>query len=272
MPNASVLSQFPDEKQALKNLKKIIFGTQVTCPNCNRKRHVEELTKNKLWRCKKCRIRFSITSINWLKGMKLSCSKLWMLVWCWQKKLAVVQAMELCQLSIPTVRRYYELFRDNLRTNSEDIILEGKVQMDEMFVKGAFILGAKDTIRKRIKLNVVVKKFPQKHDAMNMIFQHVKPGSTLFTDGSKIYRKCEAWWPIKHTSECHSKWEFSLTSEIEGMWGVLRTFIRRMYHHVTLKNLIKIVAEFEARFSCKELFNSPLNFLKNSLSTVPLAF
>lgn len=272
MPIATLLSQFPEEKQALKNLKKIVFGNHVKCPYCGRKRHVVVLNKNKLWRCRKCRRRFSLTSINWLKGMKISTTKLWMLIWCWQKKLAVFQTMELCQISIPTVRRYYELFRDNLQVNCDDIILEGEIQMDEMFVKGAFILGAKDTIRKKIKLNVVIKKSPQKHDAMNMIFQHVKPGSTLFTDGSKIYDKSENWWPIEHKSECHKKWEFTLTSEIEGLWGVLRTFIRRMYHHVTLKKLVKIVAEFEARFSHKELFNSPLDFLKNSLSTVPLAF
>jgi transposase-like protein len=272
MPNAPVLSQFPTEKQALKRLKKIIFGHKVACPHCHRLKYVVELKKNKLWRCRKCRKRFSLTSVNWLKGMKITGLKLWIIVWCWQKKLDVLQAVALCQTSIPTIRRYYELFRHNLQVNCNNIILEGEVQMDEMFVKGAFILGAKDIVNKRIKMNVVFKKFPEKHDALEMLFQHVKPGSTVYTDGSKIYKKSDQWWPIKHQSECHSRFEFSLTSEIEGMWGVLRTFIRRMYHHVTLKKLVKVVAEFEARFSNRYLFDSPHNFLKNSLSPVPLAF
>jgi transposase-like protein len=272
MPNAKPLSQFPSEKQVLKKLKKIIFGKKVKCPHCHLQNSIIELKKNRLWRCRKCRKRFSITSVNWLKGMKISSLKLWIIVWCWQKKMDVIQAADLCQSTIPTIRRYYELFRDNLQLNCTDILLEGKVQMDEMFVKGAFIMGAKDIIHKKIKMNVVFKKYPEKHDAMDMLFHHVKPGSTVFTDGSKIYRKSEQWWPIQHQSECHNKFEFSLTSEIEGMWGVLRTFIRRMYHHVTLKNLVKVVAEFEARFSHKELFKYPLNFLENSLSPVPLAF
>ncbi|MBU0651249.1 transposase, partial [bacterium] len=191
MPNAKALSQFPNEKQVLRELQRIIFGKHVKCPHCQRQIYVIELKKNRLWRCRKCRKRFSITSVNWLKGMKISGTKLWMLVWCWQQKLGVLQVSGLCLTSIPTIRRYYELFRDNLQINCDDIILEGIVQMDEMFVKGAFILGAKDIIRKRIKMNVVFKKSPEKHDAMNMIFQHVKPGSTLFTDGSKIYRKSE---------------------------------------------------------------------------------
>ena len=272
MPNAIPLSQFPSEKQALKHLRNIVFGKHAQCPHCHRRSSVSELKKNRLWRCRKCRKRFSISSVNWLKGMKISSLKLWIIVWCWQKKLGVLQAASLCTTTIPTIRRYYELFRDNLHVNCDDIILEGKVQMDEMFVKGAFIMGAKDIVHKRIKMNVVFKKSPERHDAMNMIFQHVKPGSTVFTDGSQIYKTSERWWPIKHQFECHNKFEFRLTSEMEGMWGVLRTFMRRMYHHVTLQKLVKIIAEFEARFSHPNLFEYPLNFLKNSLSTVPLAF
>lgn len=271
MPSAKPLSQFPSEKQALRTMKNIVFGKHVKCPHCHCRSSVIELKKWCLWRCRKCRRRFSLSSINWLSGMKISTQKLWILVWCWQKELGVIQATELCQTTIPTVRRYYELFRDNLQTN-DHIVLEGKVQMDEMFVRGAFIIGVKDIIRKRIKMNVVFKKSPERHDAMNMMFKYVKPGSTVYTDGGKIYQKSENWWPIEHISECHNKFEFSLTSEIEGMWAVLRTFIRRMYHHVTLRKLVKIVAEFEARFSQEYLFKYPLNFLKNSLSTVPLAF
>jgi hypothetical protein len=38
---------------------------------------------------------------------------------------------------------------------------------------------------------------------------------------------------LKHEYEIHKRFEFKLTSEIEGLWGVFRTFVRRMYHHVT---------------------------------------
>lgn len=266
------LSQIPSEKQALKELKKIVFGKKVTCPNCGKKIHVLEIEKNKRWRCRKCRNKFSITSVNWLKGMKISVRHLWCLIWCWQQKLNVQQVQSLVNLSIPTIRRYYELFRDNLNVDI-DVILEGKVQADEMFVKGAFIMGAKDINNKKIKLNVVFQKYPNKKDAMNLIYNHIKPGSDLYTDGSGIYIGCKNWWPIKnHKRDIHNKWEFSLTSEIEGIWANLRTFIRRMYHHVTLEKLPKVVAEFEARFSHKEIFNSVPTFLKNSLSSVTLAF
>lgn len=266
MPFTYTLNQIPTEKQILIKLKNIIFGKHVFCVKCGRKMYVQELQKNKKWRCKKCRNKFSITSINWLKGMKISIQQLWGLIWCWQRKINVQQVNALLNISIPTIRRYYELFRDNLKLDEYEVILQGEVQMDEMFVKGGFIIGGKDIKRKKIKLYVKKKKDPDKSDAMNFMFNHVKPGSKVYTDGGSIYRGCEDWWPVKHSREKHSKFEFEITSEIEGLWGVLRTFIRRMYHHVTFKKLSKVVAEFEARNSRVEIFENPLNFFKNTLS------
>lgn len=265
------LSQIPSEKQVWRKLRLLVFGKRVSCPDCGRQRYVQELQKDKMWRCTKCHNRFSVTSMNWLKGMKISGKHLWVLIWCWQHKINVQQTQALIGLSIPTIRRYYELFRDNLKLDF-DVVLEGKVQMDEMFVKGAFVVGAKDIIRKKIKLNVVYKKSPNKGDAMKLIQNNIKPGSILCTDGGAIYRGCDNWWPVTHKKDIHSKFEFGLTSEIEGIWAVLRTFIRRMYHHVTIEKLSKVVREFEARYSQKEIFNSPLAFLKNSLQPVTLAF
>lgn len=69
----------------------------------------------------------------------------------------------------------------------------------------------------------------------------------------------------------HQKVEFAHTSEIEGMFGVYRTFVRRMYHHHRSENLQEYMREFCFRFSLLELFNSPLFYLQKSLSLVPIA-
>jgi len=250
---------------------KIVFGPRVWCPDCGRQRYVQCLEKNTLWRCKACRNKFSLTSLTWLKGMKLSMEHLWALIWCWQKKIPIQQAQDLLGISIPTVRRYYALFRDHIDLDFE-VILEGAVQMDEMFVKRGCVIGAKDIKRKKIKLSVLSAPYPVKKDAMDFIQAHVKPGSLLCTDGGAIYRGCEKWWPLEHVKDIHKRFEFEITSEIEGVWANLRTFIRRMYHHVTFKKLPNVVAEFEARYSQPHLFNSPLNYLKNALQPVTIAF
>ena len=99
--------------------------------------------------------------------------------------------------------------------------------------------------------------------------RHVEPGSQLNTDGGSVYRKIEDWWPVTHKVDIHKKFEFGLTSEIEGVFGNLRTFIRRKYHHVTCSKLAGIVAEFEANFNHPEMFENPTIFLEKSLFLVP---
>ncbi len=83
------------------------------------------------------------------------------------------------------------------------------------------------------------------------------------------YKYGKNYWMLRHKSDNHSKWEFGLTSEIEGLFGNLRTFIRRMYHHVTPDKLPEYVSEFCFRFSLPELFNSPNEYLLKTLSLVP---
>lgn len=269
MTFSCTLSQIPSEKQIARMLKKIIFGKTVRCPDCGRACYVQMLEKDRKWRCKKCRNKFSLISSTWLKGSKLSLQAIVSLVWCWQKQLNVEQAKSMLdnQLSIVTIRRYYALFRDHL-PSSDDVLLQGDVQMDESFVKGAFIIGAKDIKNKKMKLKVIMQKHPTKTDAMEFIYRHVKPGTVLCTDGGGIYSGCENWWKLTHRKDIHSRFEFTITSEIEGIWGNLKTFIRRMYHHVTCEKLPKIVAEFEARYSQPEIFQNPFNYLSKSLSPV----
>jgi len=86
---------------------------------------------------------------------------------------------------------------------------------------------------------------------------------------SSIYRNIDEWWQVKHRKDIHKNFEFGLTSEIEGMFGNLRTFIRRMYHHATPEYLPEYVSEFCLRFSSPEIFVSPNNYLQKTLRPVP---
>ncbi|KKT94361.1 MAG: hypothetical protein UW91_C0002G0005 [Parcubacteria group bacterium GW2011_GWF2_45_11] len=99
---------------------------------------------------------------------------------------------------------------------------------------------------------------------------NIEPKSQLQTNGAGIYKKLEQWWPVKHKVDIHRKFQFKLTSEIEEMFGNLRTFIRRMYHHTTPKYLPEYVSEFCIRFFLPEIFISPNNYLAKTLSLVPI--
>jgi hypothetical protein len=205
--------------------------------------------------------------------MKMSYQTLWAICWCWVKKIPVQQAMEFTSLSEVSVRHWYETFR--LHLPQELTVLEGTVQMDEAFMKGVTIMAAKEKRngdgRRKCMVEVLDMARPSRREAFWFLSQYVNPGSDLHTDGAGIYQGIDRWWSVKHKYDIHSKWEFTLTSEIEGFFGNLRTFIRRMYHHTTRSKLPGVVSEFCVRFSHPEIFKSPLNYLEKSLYLVPFA-
>lgn len=266
----TILHQIPSEAKIRRKLKSLVFGKVLFCPHCGSKK-VKKYGKR--YHCKLCRKHFSLTSSTWLKGMKLPLQTFWSLLWCWVNKVPVDQAKKFTALSEPTVRGWYEKFRNNLPQDKLDALrLEGEVQIDEAYRGpkiGKFsIIGAKQAKNKdkrKALFKVLPKKSVDRKDTVDFLAQGVVPGSNLFSDGAGIYRGIGNWWPVNHAFERHNKWEFTITSEIEGLWGNLFTFIRKMYHHVTKDKVEGTVKEFQARFCFPEWFLTPDSYLEISL-------
>lgn len=199
--------------------------------------------------------------------MKLSLRTFWALLWCWTQKVPVLQTQKLCHVSEEAVRHWFRQFRIHLPETEP--LLEGIIQMDEAYFRNLALVMAKQVKTRRLAYQIIFKNSVDKREVCQFLYQYVDPRSNLNTDGAGIYRRIETQWPVRHRKDIHRKWEFALTSEIEGMFGNLRTFIRRMYHHVTPEYLPEIVAEFSLRFSHPELFESPLSYLKSTLKPVP---
>jgi transposase-like protein len=264
-----ILQQSPSKAKIKRDIKKFVFGKKLFCPHCG-SASIKKYENR--YRCKLCRRPFSLISVTWLKGMKIPLDLFWMILWCWTKKMSITQASDLCDLSRPTITRWYGKFRDNI-PEMDEIKLSGIIQMDEAYRgsnKNKFsIIGAKEKTKenkKKVVLKIIPKSSVDRRDAIDFMTEYVSPKSKLNTDGSSIYKKIENWYDVKHQYEIHSKWEFTLTSEIEGIWGTLTTFVRRMYHRITINNAPSIVKEFSARITYPELFNSPASFFEKSLS------
>ncbi|MBI5742260.1 MAG: IS1595 family transposase [Candidatus Niyogibacteria bacterium] len=251
-------------------LKKYIFGGKVICPRC-RSRSVQKIVREERWRCPRCRKPFSIKSCSWLKCSKLPLETIWLLLYCWQKKYSLQHAMDMAGVSYPTVFSWYARFRSHIPQERVDLLLEGAVACDELYVKGAAVLGAKQKGTRNIMLKVVHQPSVDRRHAIEFLTQFVKSNSDLFTDGSAIYKGIGNWHKLKHQYEVHSRFKFTLTAEIEGLWGVFRTFIRRMYHHVTKYKLEALVSEFCLRFRRDEIFKTPQDYWRICLSPKPFA-
>jgi len=197
-------------------------------------------------------------------------TQFWMILWCWTTQIPVRQATSLTNLSAVTIRLWYDAFREHLPEDKET--LEHIVQLDEAYFGGkngkALFLG-KEVGSRKLAWEVIPCTNVAREHAWSFLQSYVKPETQLNTDGAAIYKEIAQWWPVYHHREIHKKFEFEATSEIEGMFGVLRTFIRRMYHHVTVDKLPLLVCEFCYRFSHPEMFENPRFYLENTLFIVP---
>ena len=260
----------PSESEIRKFIRHIIFGKNIFCPECRSRKIVKD---EKRFRCKRCRIRFSLLSHTWLSNLKIPLRQFWLIVWCYTAQIPIKQATLICGLSQKGVRFWYNTFRSNLPTNK--VVLEKIVQLDEAYFGGFYgrtLLMAKEKGERKLAYKVLNHTQPSRLDAWNFLRENIKPGSILCTDGFSIYQRIERLYPVAHIVDIHKSWEFGKTSEIEGMFGNLRTFIRRMYHHVTPKNLESIVSEFCFRFTHPEIFKNPRIFLQITLCLVPTGY
>ena len=191
-----------------------------------------------------------------------------MILWCWTSQIPVKQTMALCKISEKATRHWFDLFRCHLP--QEKPILERIIQLDEAYFRNVALVMGKQKGTRKLAYDIIRNRSVQRHHAFYFLARNVKPRSRLYTDGAGIYKSIDKWWPVKHQVDIHKKFEFGKTSEIEGTFGNLRTFIRRMYHHSTNENLDKYVSKFCFRFSSPELFNNPRYYLEKSLSLVPI--
>ena len=255
----------PSEAQIRKIIRRTVFGENLFCPVC-RSRDVARYESR--YRCRRCRQKFSLLSHTWLADTKLSYQSLWLVLWCWTTQIPARQAMALTGRSEEAVRRWYSRFREHLP--EETHILEKIVQLDEAFFKTMTLLMGKERGTRKLAYDVIAGTAPNRSHATHFLFQKVRPGAKLWTDGSGIYRGIGRWWPVRHSQDVHRKFEFAHTSEIEGIFGNYRTFVRRMYHHHWAENLPAYVREFCFRFSSPELFENPHYYLSKSLRLVPI--
>lgn len=259
------LNQIPSEAKVRKHLRHAIFGgSKLFCPECH---HSNPVVYEDRYRCRRCRCKFSLLSNTWLSNMKLPLQQWWMLLWCWTQRIPVQQTATLTGLSRRAVYRWYDQFRSHLP--EEYHVLETVVQLDEAYFRNWCLMLGKQVGSRKLAYQLIYQQHPNKTAAARFLFEKVSPGAKLWTDGGSIYKNISNQWPVEHSVDLHKKFEFEHTSEIEGMFGNLRTFIRRMYHHATPEKFPDYVREFCFRFSTPELFESPKLYCEKTLNLVP---
>ncbi len=241
-------------------IRKKVFNHHIKCPKCNRR--YQKLIDDRYW-CGKCRLKFSLKSCLVFKGSKLSFTVLWRLLECYLTPISISQAVNMCNLSEPTVRRWYRKFADLL---PEDTLqLSGIVEVDEAFIgrqkykNQTIVIGAIERKTGRIILQVIPSR--EQGETDRFILRTIKQHSMVYTDSLSSYQNLTEFFGYGHETVNHSMGRFGLTNRIENTWMRFRAYIRKTVARAWKEHLPRLLKEFTARNNHKDWFSSPINFL-----------
>lgn len=267
----NIIDQVPSEAKCRGIVRKALFGERVFCPHCQTS-HVKKL-ESRYW-CPYCRKKFSLTSATWLKAKKISYRKIFLLLVCWQQKVAFRSMLQFSGLSAPTVRRYIKIFRKNLVYESPK--LSGTIEVDEAWLgrkrhrNQTIVIGGTNRFTDDTVVRIMKHRDQEWSD--RFLLEHVTPeNSFVYHDGWEGYHGIDNFFGYAHQSCIHDIGDFGPTNHIENIWSRLKRFITRTWDHSWKKHLPEILREFEARINTPQLFKNPLNYLEICLTIVPTA-
>jgi len=194
------------------------------------------------------------------------------------KEYSVVQAQDMTELSVPSIRRYYRLFRLHV---VKSVVFEPQqsVQVDEAyfgsFKKVSNVYHSQRTYHLKPKVCVAGIACPslgqltmrviegvKTKPIQNFIREKVPTNVWVYSDGSPIYNDLKrTHW---HLSQTHDL-GFATAAYIEGCWSWTKRRLFKQYHHFTLKYAQEYVSELEWRYNTRKQPKDPLVTLRNSL-------
>jgi len=266
------------ERHLRSELRKIFFPPKgrLHCHHC--KSFVVRKVKNEdRYYCPRCRKKFSLLSGTWLEHLRIPISTFMVLLWSWMNEYSIDQAGDLTALSVPSIRRYFRLFRIHV-VKSVQFEPQDSVQVDEAYF-GSFkrqsnmyhgfrtyhlkpkvcVSGIACPSLGQLALRVIegVKTKP----IQNFIREKVPRDVHVYSDGSPIYTSLRT--THSHTSQTHDQ-GFHNAAYIEGCWSWTKRKLFKQYHHFTLKYAKEYVSELEWRFNTRKSLKDPLTELRKS--------
>lgn len=264
------------ERQIRSDLRKLIFKRgRIFCIYC-RSFKIRKIKKEKRYYCIRCRKKFSLFSKTWLEGIKIPLTTFVSILFCWMHGYKIKQANQLLNISIPTIRHYYRLFRINIVENL-DFKPENNVQVDEAyfgrFKKQANYFHGKRTYKPPQKVCVagigcpstgqlrtkVIRGRPGK-PIKKFIAKNVPKDVLVYSDASPIYTHLRQYG-YKHKSQTHDM-GFHNAYYIESCWSWMKRSLFSQYHHFTKKYAKEYVAELTWRFNTRKQDKNPLHYLQ----------
>lgn len=276
-----MMSSLNTDQDCRNHLEELLWGGIPTCKHCGSQREDHYRIKSRgehkgYYKCKDCRMPFSVLIGTMFDSSKISLKKWFMAIYIFSSHKKGISSHQLHRdLEVTQKTAWFMLSR--IRESfgaSEDFVFDGITQVDETYVGGK----NKNRIKKK-KLSrsqgrslkgkvpvfgmlgdnglVYAEVVPNVKAATlkDIIRPKVKDGSIIVSDGYKAYDSL--WWRYKHVTINHSGGYFKNgpyhTNGIEGFWSHLKRGINGIYHSVSRKHLQRYCDEYAFRYNTRKM-------------------
>jgi len=277
--------KFPNEGAARQSFETKRWPSGVFCPHCGSFGVVECVNHKPMpYRCRDCRKHFSVRTDSVLAESKLPLHK-WLMA---------IYMMTTARKGIPSTQMARELgitqksawflaqrIRETWLASQGDSDMGPEVEVDETYiggknknrhddkkVKGSGSHGKAAVVGIRSRTGEVRAAHlatVDKNALHGLIAQHVRPGSTVFTDGLRTYRGLQGY---NHVAVDHTIGEYvremASTNGIESFWALLKRGYYGIYHFMSAKHLHRYVNEFSFRHNTAKV--STLEFMAMTIA------
>jgi transposase len=268
------MGRYPDDEACLQYLWRTRYapdGEHAVCPKCDIERtftRYETVQQRQSWTCTTCGHHLhptagtifhkSSTSLHlWFYAMYLMAST--------RTGISAKQLERELGVTYKTAWRMANLIRNYLMADVDPEPLRGEVEADETFVGGrpraydsrpreekmadkSIVLGM---VERGGRVRAEVIPFSGAGDIRPRVLANIKAGSTLYSDGWKVYRTMagtfDHYW-VDHEAKEYVRGHVH-TQTIEGFWSNMKGGIRGVYHAVSKKWLQSYVDEYAFRYN-----------------------
>ena len=263
-----LLRRFPDDDACIKWFEKVRWNGKPCCPHCGETKKISDPPSkpNTYW-CGKCRKNFTVTTKTILHATKTPLQNWMVAIYSVMTARKGVSAMQLSkELGVQYRTAWYMLHRIREACDSGDLQLSEVVELDESYIGGKEsnkhadkkLNAGRGTVGKipvmgaKQRNGAVIAKPVQNADgktAIEFAKSAIKPGTTVYTDESRIYHHL----PFEHDSVNHSHREWVRenvhTNSIESFWALFKRQLHGTWHHVSPKHLHRYANEATMRLN-----------------------
>ena len=276
-----LFEMFPDEAAATKWFESIIWPNGRCCGKCGGTKTREATHRTMPYWCTDCRSYFSVKTGTPLARSNVSLRKWALAIYLCLTSLKSVSSMKLrrdIRVTQSTawfmLHRIREAWMPRLGKGAgSGPMYEGPVEVDETYVGGkrknmsnarrkeladtgrgavgkTAVVGVKDRATKQVRAKVV--EFTDKPTLQRFVYEHTRPGATVYTDEAAAYEGMH----FHHETVKHSVSEYvrgmAHVNGLESFWALLKRAHQGTFHKLSPKHLDRYIQEFAGKNNIRE--------------------